>query len=79
MDKAADEPPELMPEGAGAGIWFLVVIALTTLLVIVQLTIARQYVGLGVFVIVLAGAFLAFLGLVSRSPRAGENNSEETK
>lgn len=79
MNEAADEPPELMPEGTGAGIWFLVVIALTTLLVIVQLTTARQYVWLGAFVIVLGGAFLAFLGRVSRSPRAGENNSEEQK
>ena len=77
MDEATDEPPELMPEGAGAGVWFLLVIILTTLLVIVQLTIAKQYVGLGVFVIVLGGAFLAFLGRVSRSPRAGEINSEE--
>lgn len=77
MLDSAEEPHEL-PEGAGSGIFFLLVIAMTILLTVVQLTQARQYVWLGALVILLAGGFTAFLVRAGRSPQAGENNSEDS-
>jgi hypothetical protein len=74
---SAEEPHEL-PEGTGSGTFFLLVMAMTILLVIVQLTQARQYIWLGAFVIALGGVLTAFLVRVGRSPRAGKNNSEDS-
>lgn len=74
----AEEPPEI-PEGTFTGVFFLAVMALTALVVVVQLVLAKQYVIMGVATTVVAGLAIVFMYKASHSPRAGENNSEEKK
>lgn len=77
----AEEPPEIpeIPEGTFTGVFFLAVMALTALVVVVQLVLAKQYVIMGVATTVVAGLAIVFMYKASHSPRAGENNSEEKK
>lgn len=67
------------PDGFWGGILFLIVIFLTAVAGVAQLAIAKQYNIMGFTIIVIAGLFTAFLVRVARSPRAGENSSEEKK
>jgi hypothetical protein len=72
----ADKPEA--PDGSFAGFLFLLIMAMTAVLGVAQLVIAKQFVTLGLAVIVIAGLFTAFLVRAAHSPRAGENDSEES-
>lgn len=64
------------PDGFGAGLTFLLIIALTVVTGVAQLVIAKQYVILGLVLIIGAGFFTAFAVRAAHSPRAGENSEE---
>lgn len=64
------------PEESFGGFLFLLIIALTVVVGVAQLAIARQYAILGFVVTMIAGSATAFLVWAHRSPRAGENSEE---